>query len=156
MEKQDDEVVIRLTGYERPAVLPSGFLGATRATAGGSQAGADRDREFIPPGFLVPVKTYDTTPAARGSASPKDIVAAPDELLELELADGGTLVTTAENLRAGLRQARPDLLAGTGVLLDNLNTDLAAQRGGLAGVVKGFITTISRVRVVDTAQDSIL
>lgn len=154
--QEHDQVVIKLTGYKRTDVLPSGFMGATRATAGDSQAAVDRGQVFIPDGFLVPVKTYDTTPAARGSASVEEIEAAADELLVLELADGATLVTTAGNLLAGLRQTRPDLVSGNQVMLDNLNTDLATQRGGLAGAVKGFITTVSWVRVVKDAKDLIL
>ena len=144
-------VRLTLTGREADAVLPSALMGASRAVAGGEDV-------FLPPGYLQPVRTFDVGPAARGSAV--GVVrqthdAQLDEVVVLELADGGTLVTSAERLRETLRQTHPDMLDGDTILLEKLRADGAAPGRGLGDAIGGLISKVFTL-AVGAAPDAIL
>ena len=144
---------IRLTGKQAVAPKLPPLLAATTRSA---DPLADR---FLPPGLLLPTGTYDLTPAARGSAAGATShtqVVQPDELIVLELADGGTLITSAERLRQSLQRTRPDLIGDDGsILLEKMRVEGAAPSRGLSEALGGLISRVYTFVVVDKA-DAIL
>ena len=145
-------VTFTLTGRQADATLPSALMGAARSGTGG-------DDVFLPAGYLQPVRTFDVGPAARGSAV--GVVrqthdAQPDEIIVLELADGGTLVTSATRLRETLRQTHPEMLDGDGtILLEKLRAEGAAPGRGLGDALGGLISKVFTL-AVGAAPDAIL
>ncbi|HOM13069.1 MAG TPA: hypothetical protein PLB41_07095 [Rubrivivax sp.] len=100
-----DLIPIKLTGRVDAPALPALLSGASRT------AGASGD-DFLPPGYLRPTGSFDVGGAARSveGAAALQHEAAADEVVVLELADGGTLVTSAERLRDALARSHPDWL----------------------------------------------
>jgi len=144
-------VTFTLTGRQADATLPSALMGAARSATGG-------DDVFLPAGYLQPVRTFDVGPAARGSAV--GVVrqthdAQPDEIVVLELADGGTLVTSATRLRETLRQTHPEMLDGDTILLEKLRAEGAAPGRGLGDALGGLISKVFTL-AVGAAPDAIL
>ena len=142
---------LALTGREIDASLPAGLMGASRAVAGGEDI-------FLPPGYLQPVRSFDVGSSARGSAV--GVVrqthdAHPDEIVVLELADGGLLITSADRLRTTLRQAHPEMLDGDTILLEKLRAEGAAPGRGLDDAIGGLISKVFAL-VVGSAPDAIL
>ena len=144
-------VQIRLTGRVAEVALPSVLMGSARSAASG-------DDTFLPAGYLQPVCSFDVGPAARGSAVGvvrQSHDAQPDEIIVLELADGGTLVTSAERLRATLRQTHPEMLDGDTILLEKLRADGAAPGRGMGDAFGGLISKVFTL-AVGAAPDAIL
>lgn len=144
-------VTFTLTGRQADAALPSALMGAARSAGGG-------DDVFLPPGYLQPVRTFDVGPAARGSAVGvvrQTHAVQPHEVIVLELADGGTLVTSAERLRATLRQTHPEMLDGDTILLEKLRAEGAAPGRGLGDALGGLISKVFTLSV-GAAPDAIL
>ena len=103
--------------------LPASFTAACSRSA----ESAARHGEFLPPGFLIPRQTIalgERTQQQRGSKrGPAPEVAlhvAPDEVVVLELAEGGLLVTSGERLQAArlteMLQATTGAGASRGIL----------------------------------------
>ena len=144
-------IALSLTGREIDAALPSALMGAARSATGG-------DDVFLPAGYLQPVRTFDVGPAARGSAVGvvrQTHVARPDEVIVLELADGATLVTSAERLRATLRQTHPEMLDGDTILLEKLRAEGAAPGRGLGDALGGLVSKVFTL-AVGAAPDAIV
>ena len=109
---------------------------------------------FLPATYLVARKTYDVGPTARSATDGQPAQhhdAEDDEVLVLELADGGTLVTSAGRLRDALLRSHPQAVAPDGtLLLEKLRADGAAPRGFLADAVGGLVSRVFTLGVGDT------
>lgn len=123
-DTRPDAVPLKLRARVLEPRLPAVFGSATRSTEGGSDP-------FLPPQFLRPLATYDVGASMRGEGVAEERrAAAPDEVIVLELADGGVLVTSAARLRESLERARPELIGEDGaLLLDRLRAGSGASRG---------------------------
>jgi hypothetical protein len=104
-------IPIKLTGRADAPALPALLSGASRAADG-------RGVEFLPSGYLRATGSFDVGAAARSVAGAAALQhdAAADEIVVLELADGGALVTSAQRLRDALQQNHPDWLADDGAI----------------------------------------
>lgn len=125
------------------AQLPQLLMPATRA-AGTPQEQGD---VFFPAGYLQPLASYETSPAARSSAagaSQQQADLAPDALMLIELADGSSLITSAARLQQSLRLSHPELLdpATGAILLEQLRQQGAAPSRGLGEAVGGLISKV--------------
>ena len=143
-------VELRLIGHETEPVLPGVLISATRSIDGGVDV-------FLPPGYLQPVSTFDVGPSARSSASgavQRDHAARADEIIVLELADGGTLITSAGRLHEALGQSHPELLDGDTILLEKLRVEGAAAGRGLADALGGLVSKV--FTVVIGGRDAII
>lgn len=125
------------------AQLPQLLMPATRA-AGTPQEQGD---VFFPAGYLQPLASFETSPAARSSvagASQHEAALAPDALMLIELADGSSLITSAARLQQSLRLSHPELLdpATGAILLEQLRQQGAAPSRGLGEAVGGLISRV--------------
>jgi len=147
-------VPIRLVGREADRKLPPLLTPASR-TVGRS------DDVFLPAGYLVPTAAFDVGPAARdvadvGAAQRHSHDAGADEVVVLELADGSTLITSAQRLRASLQQTHPELIGDDGaILLEKLRADGAAPGRGFGEAVGGLISKVYSF-AVGAAPDAIV
>ena len=148
----DRSVQILLTGREADRKLPSLLTPATRAAG-------RTDDVFLPAGYLVPTATFDVGPAARdvgAGAVRQTHQAGADEVIVLELADGSTLITSAERLRASLALTHPELIGEDGaILLEKLRADGAAPGRGFGEALGGLISKVYAF-VVGAAPDAII
>ena len=152
-----DSTAIKLTGRRLEPALPALLRTASRAV------GQSED-PFLPSGYLRPRASFDVGPAARGvgdgAAETVHEAAGDDEVLVLELADGSTFITSAEKLKASLRQSRPDLIGADGeVLFEKLRAEGAAARGfvgdAASALVGGLVSKVHAV-LVGKAGDAII
>ena len=148
----DRTVQIQLTGREAETRLPPLLTPATRS--------AGRvDDVFLPTGYLVATRAFDVSPAARGAAdatAKQAHDAGPNEVIVLELADGSTLITSAERLRATLLRTHPDLIGEDGsILLEKLRADGAAPGRGFGEALGGLISKVYAF-AVGAAPDAII
>ena len=144
-------VPIRLVGREADRKLPPLLTPASRA-AGRS------DDVFLPTGYLVPTAVFDVGPAARdvGEALRQSHDVGADEVVVLELADGSTLITSAQRLRASLQQTHPELIGDDGaILLEKLRADGAAPGRGFGEAIGGLISKVYSF-AVGAAPDAIV
>ncbi|MGS0757226.1 hypothetical protein ACVBEH_22905, partial [Roseateles sp. GG27B] len=145
-------VKIQLNGRATEAKLPSLLTPAARS-AGRS------DDVFLPTGYLTPGPSFDLTPAARGAAdgaAKQEHEAAANEVILLELADGSTLITSAERLRETLSRTHPEMIAADGsILLEQLRALGAAPGRGFGEAVGGLISKVFTF-VVGSQPDAIL
>ena len=142
---------IQLRGREEEAALPPLLARASRSAEGQPDA-------FLPAGYLRPTATFDVGAGARGAAAAvavqRDL--RDDELIVLELADGGTLVTSAAQLRETLQRTHPDWLEGDGGLpLEKLRAVGAAPGRGLGEALGGLVSKVYTL-VAGEAQDEII
>jgi hypothetical protein len=131
-------VSLALTGIESDPSLPAALSSTARSTDGA-------DDVFLPPGYLVPKRTFDVGPVARSAAAgagPQEHQAEADEVVVLELADGGTFVTSAGRLRGALQLAHPELVDGDTILLEQLRAESALPSRGLASLIGGVISKV--------------
>ena len=134
--------------------LPS--VAALLHPASRSAAAAAQDDAFLPDGYLQVVAAHDLGPTARGrsDAFETTLAGSDDEVLVLELADGGTLITSTQGLTEALARNRPDLIGPDGaVLFDQLAASDAAARSVLSDLVGGLIVKIFKL-VVGVVQPS--
>ena len=147
------KVQLRLNGRETEARLPPLFQPAARST------GPTED-VFLPPGYLTPKKTFDVSASARSGAdgvAERQHAADADEVIVLELADGGTFITSAQRLRESVALTHPELLGPNGeVLLEKLRAEGAAPRGFLTDVVGGLVSKVFTFVVGDKGDDIII
>ncbi len=144
-----DPVKLEVTGRSEKAHLPSLLEAASRST----ERGGD---QFLPPGYLQPTATVDVSAAARGGAgaTKQDLHPSGNEIVVLELADGGALVTTAAGLHDALARTRPDLVRDGAVLLGKLRAEAGASRG-LSEAVGGLIRKVFTL-VAGEVEDAII
>ncbi|MBB3179225.1 CHAT domain-containing protein [Variovorax sp. Sphag1AA] len=145
-------IVLKLTGREntKPEV-PALLRSSTRSV--GRPAPED---DFLPDGLLTPKSSVELGTTARGAAdaTPSELAAADDEVLVIDLADGGTLVTSPARLRDALLRNRPDLVDDEGrVLFDRLNAESAMPHRGVFSDAMGSLVT--RVVSVAVGRDSL-
>ncbi|WP_440532349.1 CHAT domain-containing protein [Variovorax sp. YR566] len=131
----------RSTSSELPALLHA----STRDPADA------RPDEFLPPGLIKVTAAIDIGASARGTATSvtTQLQAASDEVLVLELADGGTLITSPARMLAALQRNRPDLVDGQRILFDRMNADgaLQPQRGIVGDAVGSLVTRVVTLAV---------
>lgn len=145
-----DSIPLRLTGRELDPALPAILQPASR----GSEATQD---EFLPAGYLKPVKTFDVG-VARDIAGAKDAKhdTQDDEIVVLELTDGSTFITSAARLRASLAQSHPEMLGAHGeILLEKLQQEGIATRGVIGDAIGGLVRKVFTF-VVGAKQDDII
>lgn len=151
-----DLIPIKLTGRADEPALPA-LLSGTRRAAGGA------GDEFLPPGYLRAVATFDVGAAARGvaGAAALEHPAAGDEVVVLELADGGTLITSAERLRDALARSHPDWLGPHDPIpFEKLRAEAATAQRGFGDAVGGLVSKVftlvageTKDAIVDAALD---
>lgn len=134
------------------ARLPDVFATASRALN-------KEPDDFLPPGYLTPVASYDVRPTARsvaaGARAHRHAVA-DDEVLVLELADGTVLVSSASRLRTALERSHPELVTPEGVLLlEELRAAGSTARGFFSDAVGGLISRVSSI-IVGREPDGII
>ena len=144
-------VEILLVGREAERKLPPLLTPATRAAG-------RTDDVFLPHGYLEPTAAFDVGPAARdaGAAVRQSHTSGGDEVVVLELADGSTLITSAERLRESLALTHPELIADDGgVLLEKLRADGAAPGRGFGEAIGGLVSKVYAF-AVGAAPDAII
>lgn len=148
---------IKLTGSATVASFADSFATANQERRD-TAAATGFAETFFPKNYFRSSQTFDLTPAARSSSRSvtTSLEPEPDELIVLELVDGGLLVTSVERFHDGLRAARPDLLEDDAVQLDKLNTEFAPTRSAAGAIAKGFIKTISVLGLEPAHDDGIL
>jgi hypothetical protein len=148
----DRNVEIRLTGREAEKRLPPLLTPAARSAG-------RTDDVFLPTGYLVATGAFDVSPAARSAATgvaKQTHSAGPSEVVVLELADGSTLVTSAERLRETLLRTHPELVGDDGaILLEKLRADGAAPGRGFGEAIGGLISKVYAF-AVGAAPDAII
>jgi hypothetical protein len=150
-----DLIPIRLTGRAEEPALPA-VLGSASRTADG------QGDDFLPSGYLRATRTYDVGAAARsieGTAA-AEYGARADEVVVLELADGGTLITSAGRLRDALARSRPDWVAADDPIpFEKLRAEGAgAQRGfgeALGGLVSKVFTLVAGEKADAIIEDAL-
>ncbi|HPO18398.1 MAG TPA: CHAT domain-containing protein, partial [Rubrivivax sp.] len=146
-----DLIPIKLTGRVDAPALPALLSGASRT------AGASGD-DFLPPGYLRPTGSFDVGGAARSveGAAALQHEAAADEVVVLELADGGTLVTSASRLRDALARCHPDWLDADGAIpFEKLRAEGAAAQRGFGEALGGLVSKVFTL-VAGESQDAIV
>jgi len=130
--------------------LPALLQSASRS------AGAAEDL-FLPAGYLETRACFEVGPAARGvGGAAQQYESADDEVLVVELADGGVLITSAASLKASLERSRPELIGSGGeILFDQLRSEGAAARGVVGEAVGGLVSRVFAL-TVGVSSDAII
>lgn len=155
-----ETIPLKLTGRELTPALPA-LLNPAKRSAG------EPPDEFLPPGYLTPVASFDVSAATRGTADGAGelVLDAPaDEVLVIELADGGTLITSAAKLKASLERTRPDLIVNGEIQFEKLRAEGATAHRGFGEAVGGLVSKVFAVvvggggrddAIIDAARDRI-
>ena len=146
-----ESVALELEGRKLPPALPT----LLRATARGTGAADD---PFLPAHYLQPRASFDASPAARGAADgggAQRLVAAADDVLVLELADGGTFVSSAARLQAALAASHPELLGPDGAIDFERMASAGASARGVGDLVGGLVAKVFTL-ALDAGGDAIL
>lgn len=153
-----EAIVLQITGRRSDTPEVPSLLRSTASRG----VGADRTPdEFLPPGLLEAKASIDLAGGARGlpEGGSADLEAEAGQVLVLELADGGTLITSPAGLQAALLRNRPDLVATDGrILFDRMNAEGAVmQRGILTRAAGGLVSrvislAVGRDPLIDAAQ----
>ncbi|MDM0024511.1 CHAT domain-containing protein [Variovorax saccharolyticus] len=153
-----DAIVLQITGRRSDKPEVPSLLRSTASRAVGAERTSD---EFLPPGLLEAKASIDLTTSARGlpDSASTDLEAGSGQVLVLELADGGTLITSPEGLNAALLRNRPDLVAADGrILFDRMNAEGAVMQRGLFASATGSLVSqvislaVGRDPLIDAAQ----
>ncbi len=149
----DTEIQLTLKGREETeARLPAVLQPAARSI------GKTED-PFLPSGYLTPKKTFDVSISARSGTedvAERQHAARADEVVVLELADGGTFITSARRLRETLALTHPELLGPNGEMqLEKLRAEGAAPRGFLTDAVGGLVSKVFTL-LVGEKNDAII
>ncbi len=155
-QARGDTVMLTITGRQlETKPMPAAFVRVIPRAAG---PGQEADDELLPPG-LETVWAIDVSPAARDTeATTKTFSVAPDHIVVLELADGGTLVANPARLKEALDRAGDSQLQkqkDSQPDLDKLGPDTNAQRGAVA-MLKGLISRITLLAVPESGHDDLL
>lgn len=135
--------ILHLTANQKvQAVLPALLQPAWRA------AGEDED-PFLPAAYLQTRACFEVGAAVRGAAAVvQQYAAQADEVLVIELADGGVLITSASRLKSSLERSRPALIGSQGeILFDQLCSAGATSRGVIGEAVGGLISRVFALAV---------
>ncbi|MCU0920945.1 MAG: hypothetical protein MUF16_11490, partial [Burkholderiaceae bacterium] len=146
-----DIIPIKLTGRADKPALPSLLSGSSRAVDGQSD-------EFLPRDYLRPTGSFDVGAAARSieGAAALEHDARADEVVVLELADGGTLITSAERLRDALARSQPDWLDADGAIpFEKLRAEGASAQRGFGEAVGGLVSKVFTL-VAGEKKDAII
>ncbi|MGJ7507368.1 DUF7379 domain-containing protein [Variovorax sp. GT1P44] len=148
-----EPIVLRITGRksDKPEV-PSLLRSTTRGGVGDTAQDA-----FLPSGLLQAKASIDLSASARGApdGGSNDLEADADEVLVIELADGGTLITSPARLKAALQRNRPDLVDAEGhVLFDRLNAEGATLQRGVFTSTAGSL--VNHVISLAVGQDALI
>ena len=144
-------IVLKITGRRTDqADVPALLQPTTRGVRG--QAAVDA---FLGSDLLKAKESIDLSAGSRGvpEGSAEQLATHDDEVLVIELADGGTLITNPERLRAALQRNRPDLVDGDSILFDKLNAEGATLQRGIVGDAVGGL--IKKVVSLVVGQDDI-
>ncbi|MGM9490087.1 CHAT domain-containing protein [Ideonella sp. YS5] len=144
-------ITIQLTGREESPTLPPLLTRASRGLDG-------QPDPFLPADYLRPTATYDVGASARSAVAAATVKreASADELIVLELADGGTLVTSVAQLRETLERTHPDWLEGEeGIPLEKLRATCASPGRGLGEALGGLVSKVYTL-VAGEAQDAVI
>ncbi|MBX7201233.1 MAG: hypothetical protein K1X51_17840, partial [Rhodospirillaceae bacterium] len=148
-----DTTPLKLIGRETEKPMLPPLLAAAVRSAG------QQPDPFLPPGYLRATATFDVSPAARGATdgiAERRYDAKADEVLVIELADGGTFITSAAKLKASLERSRPELIGPDGeILFEQLRAEGTASRGFLGEAVGGLVSRVF-VLVVGETSDPII
>ncbi len=152
MARPTERITLELNGRKTPPALPALLRTATRGAG-------EADDPFLPAGYLQARASFDVGPAARGAVEGGGVqrhVAAPDEVLVLELADGSTFITNAARLKAALEISHPDLIGADGaILFEQLRAEGAASRGVVGELIGGLVAKVFALAVGE-AGDAII
>jgi hypothetical protein len=144
-----DTTPLKLIGREVEPVLPP-LLGTAVRSIG------QQPDPFLPPGYLRATATFDISPATRGVAdggAARRYDAKTDEVLVIELADGGAFITSAAKLKASLERGRPGMIGPDGeILFEQLRAEGAASRGFLGEAVGGLVNKVFALVVGETSD----
>lgn len=149
MAETPQTVVLRIRGTPTEPRLPAALTGASRA------AGENEPDPFLPANYLRAVTAIDVGGTSRGDepAAAQERRAAPDEVVVLELADGGVLITSASRLRASLERANPGAIGADGaLLLDQLADGRSASRS-VAGAIGSIVQRVFSVVAGEERDD---
>jgi CHAT domain-containing protein len=148
-----DSTILNFTGRQSDQARLPALLQTVRRSAGEA---AD---PFLPVGYLQTRASFEVGSAVRAggaSASAQQYAAQDDEVLVIELADGGVLITSASKLKTSLERSRPDLIGSDGeILFDQLRSDRAATRGLLGDAIGGLVSKVFAL-AVGAASDEII
>jgi CHAT domain-containing protein len=148
-----DTTTLNFTGRQSDEKQLPALLQNVRRSAG------EPEDPFLPAGYLKTRASFEVGAAVRAagvSVSAQQYAAQGDEVLVIELADGGVLITSAGKLKASLERSRPELIGPDGeILFDQLSGDGAATRGLLGDAVGGLISKVFAL-AVGTASDEII
>src|SRR5437868_2750036 len=154
-----EAIVLQLTGRrsDKPEV-PS----LLRSTTTNRSVDGDRTPDpFLPPGLLEARAAIDLAGGVRGlpEGTSAELEADAGQVLVIELADGGTLITSPAGLKAALLRNRPDLVDAAGrILFDRVNAEGAVpERGVFAGAAGSLVSqvvalAVGRDPLIDAAQ----
>ena len=133
-----NRIPIKLTGRADDPALPA-LLGSASRSADG------QGDEFLPPGYLRATGTFDVGAAARSveGAAALEHDATDDEVVVLELADGGTLITSAARLRDALARNHPDWVGADGEIpFEKLRAQGSSAQRGFGEAVGGLVSKV--------------
>ena len=146
-----DHIPLKLDGtpIANPS-LPTALRPPTRSVDGAKAT------EFLPEGYLKISAAYDISARARSTpegALEKKIVTEENEVVVLEMADGVTVITSAERLRESLRRIDPDAADADGALkLSALRERGEATRGIIGAAVSDLVSRVFTLTVGDIAD----
>jgi hypothetical protein len=144
-------ITIKLTGRVDEPALPALLSGTSRAVDGHAD-------DFLPRDYLRATGTVDVGSAARSveGAAALELKPEADEVVVLELADGGTLITSASRLRESLARSRPDWLEADGSIpFEKLRAEGAAAQRGFGEAVGGLVSKVFTL-VAGEKKDAII
>ncbi len=125
--------------------LPTALRPAIRAVDGA------RASVFLPDGYLKINAAFDISSRARSTpegAVEKKIVAGDDEVVVLEMADGVTVITSAEKLKESLQRMDPAAVEADGTLkLSALRERGEATRGIIGDAVGDLVSRVFTLTV---------
>lgn len=143
--------ILNLTGRQGDTEQLPTLLQSARRSAG------EAEDVFLPPGYLQVRASFEVGAAVRGgAASAQQYEAQDEEVLVVELADGGVLITSAGKLKASLERSRPELIGAHGeILFDRLRSEGAAARGVVGEAIGGLVSRIFAL-TVGSSNDAII
>lgn len=143
-----DAIVLQITGRRSDQPEIPSLLRSTASRGLGTDRTPDA---FLPPGLLEAKASIELGGGARGlpGGVSADLEAEADQVLVLELADGGTLITSPAGLQAALLRNRPDLATTDGrILFDRMNAEGAVmQRGVFTSAAGGLVSRVISLAV---------
>ncbi|WP_300449726.1 CHAT domain-containing protein [Accumulibacter sp.] len=142
-----ETITLELSGRRSDEPRLPALLQSARRSAG------EPGDPFLPEGYLQARASFEVGAVARGAgAAAQRYATQDDEVLLIELADGGVLISSAGRLKASLERNRPELVGGGGeILFDRLRDDSSAARGWVGEAVGGLV---NRVFVFTVGADS--